>query len=323
MGSHLVEELLRRGYDEVRCLVRSDPKWLKGLDVTLVRGDLSSIDALWSAISGVDYVYHVAGVTRATDWETFEQGNVKATLNLLGAVRMANPGVRKVLVTSTLAVIGRSNTCPATEETPLNPISRYGRSKAQMERALADRGEMAASFMEDLPITVVRPSSVYGPREADIYTMIKTASDARVFPVVGRGTAPAITLVHARDLVRGMVDAAESDVTSGKTYFLGSETQYSWGEVRDTMGTALNKRLFTVPVPPALIIPVGAIVEGIGRMIGKYPPLNREKAREARYACIMCSSARARQDLGYRPQISLQEGMDETVAWYRKVGWLS
>jgi len=322
IGSHLAEELLRRGYSEVRCLVRNDPKWLKEAGVTLIRGDLSQVDVLWDALADVDYVYHVAGVTRATDWNTFEQGNVKATLNLLGAVRTANPGIKKVLVTSTLAVVGRSTQCPATEETPLNPISRYGKSKAEMERALWDRHEMTSSFGEELPLTVVRPSSVYGPREADIYTMIKTADDAGIFPIVGAGKVAALSLVHVRDLVHGMIDAAESDVTTGKTYFLGSEVQYSWSEVKDAIAAALGKRVLGIPVPPSLVVPIGSVVEAAGRITGRYPPLNREKAREARYTCAMCSSSKARQDFGYRQKIALDEGMAETVAWYRKENWL-
>lgn len=322
IGSHLAEELLRRGYSEVRCLVRSDPKWLKGMGVTLVKGDLSSVDVLWDALAGVDYVYHVAGVTRATDWDTFEQGNVRATLNLLGAVRAANPGVKKVLVTSTLAVVGQSSQCPATEETSLNPLSRYGKSKAQMERALWDRHEMTSSFGEELPLTVVRPSSVYGPREADIYTMIKTADSAGIFPTVGAGKKAALTLVHVRDLVRGMIDAAESEATTGKTYFLGSEAQYSWNEIKGAVSAAIGRRVLSIPVPAALVVPVGAAVEVAGRITGQYPPLNREKAREARYACAMCSSVKARQDFGYRQEITLTEGMAETVEWYRKEKWL-
>lgn len=322
IGSHLAEELLRRGYSEVRCLVRSDPKWLEGTGVTLVNGDLSRIDVLWDALAGVDYVYHVAGVTRATDWDTFERGNVKATLNLLGAVRAANPGVKKVLVTSTLAVVGQSSTCPATEETLLNPISRYGRSKAEMERALWDPHEMTSSFGEELPLTVVRPSSVYGPREADIYTMIKTADDARIFPIIGAGKIAALSLVHVRDLVRGMIDAAESDVSTGETYFLGSEAQYSWSEVKEAVAAALGKRVLSIPVPAALVTPIGAVVETAGRIAGQYPPLNREKAREARYACAMCSSAKAQRDFGYRQETGLEEGMVETVGWYRKERWL-
>ncbi len=321
IGSHLVEELLRRGYREVRCLVRKELRWLEGLDIVPVRGDFSRIEVLWEAVRDADVVFHVAGVTRARDWATFEQGNITATLNLLGAVLTANPHVRKVLITSSLAAVGYCPGGVATEESPLRPISVYGRSKALMEQALRAPRADGLSFAERLPIVVVRPPAVYGPREADIYTFFRTVSRG-LCPIVGSGRRPELSLVHVRDLVRGMVDAAESDVTTGHTYFIGSEQFYSWREIRDATLKALGRRALTVHIPPFLVEPIGALVELAGRLTGTYPPLNREKAREIRHACKMCAVDKARRDFGYRQQIDLEEGIQETIAWYRQQGWL-
>ncbi|MDQ7041580.1 MAG: NAD-dependent epimerase/dehydratase family protein [Rhodothermus sp.] len=321
IGSHLVEELLRRGYREVRCLVRRELRWLKGLDIVPVRGDFSRIEVLWEAVRDADVVFHVAGVTRARDWATFERGNITATLNLLGAVLEANPNVHKVLITSSLAAVGYCPGGVATEASPLRPISAYGRSKALMEQALwAPRAE-GPPFAEQLPIVVVRPPAVYGPREADIYTFFRTVSRG-LCPIVGSGQHPELSLVHVRDLVRGMVDAAESDATTGQTYFIGSEQFYSWREIRDAALRALGRRALTVHIPPFLVEPIGALVELAGRLTGTYPPLNREKAREIRRACKMCAVDKARRDFGYRQQIGLEEGLQETITWYRQQGWL-
>ncbi len=321
VGSHLVEELFRRGYTEVRCLVRKDLKWLEGLPVRVVSGDLSSIEALWEGLQGVDYVYHVAGVTRARDEASFERGNVQATRNMLGAVRLAAPGVKRVLVTSSLAAVGECPEGMADEATPLRPISRYGRSKAEMERALFRQNEDGARYIETLPVTIVRPPSVYGPREADIYTVFRAAAKG-VFAMVGSGRSAEISLVHARDLVRGMVDAAEHDVTIGETYFIGSDRPYGWREMKTAIAGALGRKVVTIPVPRSMISSVGAASELLGRLTGRYPALNREKAREIRDACKMCSSEKAHRDFGYRERLSLEEGMRETVAWYREKGWL-
>jgi dihydroflavonol-4-reductase len=321
IGSHLVEALLARGYTEVRCVVRKDLKWLEGLDVTPVKGGLSDIELLWEALNGVDYVYHVAGVTRATDWDAFERGNITATLNLLGAVNMAAPGVRKVLVTSSLAVVGPCESGIADEATPLRPVSRYGRSKAEMEARLSAPGVDGPSFMDELPLVVVRPPAVYGPREADIYTFFKTVSRG-LCPVVGGSSRPALSLVHVDDLVRGMIDAAESDVATGQTYFLGGQKDYSWNEIKAAAEKAIGRRALTVPVPGPLIGLVGAASEALGRVTGTYPALNREKAREIRFTCKRCSHQKAARDLDYAPRISLEEGLAETIAWYRKEGWM-
>ncbi len=321
MGSHLVEELLRRGYAEVRCLVRSELKWLEGLEVTPVRATLTDVEALWEALGGVDYVYHVGGVTRARTWAAFEQNNVTATLNLMGAVQQAAPGVRKVLVTSSLAAVGRCPGGAATEETPLDPVSRYGRSKAQMEEALKARHDRRQSYHEALPLTVVRPPAVYGPRDRDILAFFKTV-DRGLCPVVGRGSREALSLVHVRDLARGMADCAEAEHTAGQTYFIGSERSYTWNEIKAAATDALGHGALTVPVPGALVGLVGAAAEAVGKLTGTYPPLNREKAREIRHACKICSVEKAKRELGYRQHVPLAEGVRETIRWYRQEGWL-
>lgn len=316
-----MEELLRRGVGEVRCLVRTERKWLEGLDVEVVRGDLSDVEMLWEALGGVDTVYHVAGITRAKTWETFERVNVQATLNLMGAIKHAAPGVDRVVVTSSLAAVGRCEQEVATEEAPLHPVSNYGRSKAKMEKALRDPQQMTESFWDALPITVVRPPAVYGPRDRDILDFFQSVK-RHICPVVGTGSEPAISLVHARDLARGIADLAEAEATVGETYFVGSERPYAWNEVKAAATAALDTWAVTVPVPGPLIGAVGALSELWGTLTGTYPPLNRDKAREIRHACTKCSSAKAARDAGYEPEIPLDEGVAETIQWYEARGWL-
>jgi len=320
VGSHLVEELLRHGM-EVRCLVRSDPKWLADLDVTYVRGDLSDVETLWTALDGVTHVYHVAGITRAPSWAPFYEVNVKGTLNLLGAVKHAVPDVERVLITSSLAAVGRCDADVATEASPLRPVSRYGRSKAQMEEALWEDHDMTESYGEALPLTVVRPSAVYGPRDRDILDFFQ-AVKRHVCPIVGGGTDPTLSLVHGRDLARGIVAASLSPTAKGETYLLGSDRPYAWNEVKQAATDALNTWALTLPVPDALVDTVGAVVEAWGALTGTYPPLNREKAREIRYACTACTIDKAQAHFDYAPRIPLDEGVAETIEWYKAKGWL-
>lgn len=314
IGSHLVEELKRRDYAEVRCLVRSDRKWLEGKDVVDIQGDLFDEDAIEDAVRGVDYVYHVGGMTRASDWATLERSNVQATMRLVEVVERVNPNVQKLLVTSSLAAVGRCRSRVATEESPLKPVSRYGRSKALMEQELS---RMAT----DVSIVVIRPPAVYGPREADIYTFFQTVNRG-ICPVVGSPHEPALSLVHVGDLVRGMVDAAEAPKTAGETYFLGSETFYSWSDVKHAATDALDRWALTVAVPPAFVTAIGAISELVGRVSGRYPPLNRDKAREIRRTCKKCSISKAKEHFGFEQRIPLDQGVRETIEWYRANGWL-
>jgi dihydroflavonol-4-reductase len=322
VGSHLVDELLRRDTTEVRCLVRSEPKWLSDLDVTTVPGDLSDVGVLWEALDGVDEVYHVAGRTRAQTEEAFYEANVQATLNLMGAVKHAAPNLDRVLVTSTLAAVGRCEQDVATEDVPLQPVSMYGRSKAEMEEALRDRPEMTPeSFAEALPLTVVRPAAVYGPRDRDILDFFQ-AVQRHVCPIVGSGSARTLSLVHVRDLAAGMVDACRHPSTEGNTYHLGSKRPYAWNEVKQAATEALDTWALTIPVPGPLVGAVGAVSEAWGALTGTHPPLNRDKAREIRHACTACSIEKASRDFDYAPSIPLDEGVASTLQWYESHEWL-
>lgn len=325
VGSWVAEELLARGY-AVRALVRSDSKWLDGLDpsagsgqaVEIVRGDLGNAKALRQGIEGAEVVVHVAGLTRARDQQTLDRANVEGTIRLLEAVRESG-GVRRVLVTSSLEAMGPNRVrpngtpIPATEADVPQPVSMYGLSKARMETAVETQ-------FSDLPVTIVRPPAVYGPREADIYEMIRGAARG-LFPIVGDAETPRLSLVHVRDLARGMVDVLEAPEAEGETYFLGSEWGYSWQEVRAAVEAALGRKTLTLPVPGALMGAVGALAEGVGGFIGKLPPLTRDKAEATRHPWT-CSIEKARQEVGYAPRVGLVEGMTETVAWYRQRGWL-
>ncbi|WP_263818613.1 NAD-dependent epimerase/dehydratase family protein [Salinibacter sp.] len=322
VGSHLVEELLHRGMDEVRCLVRTDPKWLSDLNVTPVRGDLSDVEVLWEALDGVDEVYHVAGRTRAPTEDAFYEANVQATLNLLGAVQHAAPDLDRVLVTSSLAAVGRCHDDVATEEVPLRPVSLYGRSKAQMEQALRERPETTPeSYAETLPLTVVRPPAVYGPRDRDILDFFR-AVKRHVCPIVGGGSARTLSLVHVRDLATGMVDAARHPGARGETYFLGSTRPHAWNEVKRAATAALDTWAVPLPVPGPLLGAVGTMAEAWGWATGTHPPLNRDKTREIRHACTACSSEKAAHDFDYDPSIPLDDGMARTLRWYEEHGWL-
>lgn len=314
VGSHLVEALLARG-DDVRCLVRSSPKWLEGMSAAVVQGDLSDEHVLAEGMDGAEIVYHVAGMTRAPEARALVEANVEGTRRVLDAAEAS--GVGRVLVTSSLAAVGPSGAEPLTELAPLRPISAYGESKAAMEQMVAVRRAEGRGP----EVVLVRPTAVYGPREADIYTVIKAADRQRVFPIVGDPDVPALDLVHVRDLVDGMIAAAGADGAAGELYFLGGPHGSAWAEIRDAILKALGHGALTVRVPRVLVGPVGTVAEGIGRLFGKYPPLNREKAREAK-AQWLVSSEKAASGFGYAPRIGLEEGMAETVAWYRAHGWL-
>jgi len=310
VGSHLVELLLASGFREVRCLIRASSIYLDELPIVRVPGSMEDVDALRKGVRGVDYVFHVAALTRSKNWDGFVRANIDATATLLDVVEESGAGVKKVVITSSLAAVGTCDTASANETAPLRPVSMYGRSKAEMERSVLNRENPP-------PFVIVRPPAVYGPREKDIYTFFKAVRSG-ICPIVGDSHVAALSLVHVSDLVAGMLQAAVSPATEGETFFLGSPLNYSWAEIRDATATALGRRVLTIPLPRAVVPFIGAASEFIGGLFGSYPALNREKAREIVEACTMCDSSRARAAFGYNPSVDLWEGIRDTIAWYRR-----
>ncbi len=155
VGSHLVDLLLESGY-QVRCLVRgtSDLRWLEGKNVELRHGGILDPSSLAGAVRGADYVFHVAGITRARRREDFLRVNGEGTRNLAEACAKHAPGVRKIVYCSSLAAGGPApSSRPIDEESPAVPHSTYGRSKLEGEIALlrlADR----------LSYSIVRPPAI-------------------------------------------------------------------------------------------------------------------------------------------------------------------
>lgn len=308
VGSHLVEALIQQDYSEVRCLVRSEPKWLTGLDVVQIPGTLEDFSLTDRALKGVDMIYHLGAMTRAKTWATLYEANVTDTMNLMAAAETA--GISKICIVSSLAVVGNSGKVIANESTPCKPVSMYGRSKLAMEQALADM---------NLPLVILRPCVVYGPRDQDLLTF---------FSAIYRGICaaprrdPGLSLVYVKDLVRGMIQAAESPRTAGETYCVGNDQVVSWNALKRSSESALEKKSLMIRLPRSLIMPIGMISEFAGKLSRTYPALNREKAGEILYATKQCSSAKATDHFGYVPEVLLDDGIRETIAWYRTQGWI-
>jgi len=315
IGSHLVDLLLKNNYD-VRCLLRrtSSTAWLKGLPVGYVYGDLFDEAALREAVTGVDYVYHSAGITKAKTPDVYYQGNAAGTKNLLEAVRRRNPGITRFMHISSQAAVGPSETkTPIAEDSAPHPITTYGKSKWQAEQECL----AAASWF---PITIVRPPAVFGPRDRDVFEFFNTVGKG-LQPIVGF-SEKYVSLVHVGDLVRGFLMAAESPKAAGQTYFIASKDVYGWKEIGDITSRIMGKKVFRLRIPEPGVYVIAAFAELFSKFSPKPALINFEKARDMVQNYWTCDSSRAKRDFGYEQEISLEEGIRDTVDWYRKEGWL-
>jgi nucleoside-diphosphate-sugar epimerase len=317
VGSHVADELSRRGY-AVRCLVRSQSnlRWLEGKSYEIVRCSFDNTGSIEAALQDVDGVIHVAGVIAARSLDEFMEGNAGVTRRMIEATqRIAQSNFRRFVHLSSMAAVGPAPSLdqPLTEDSPLCPITPYGISKKAAE-------EVVESASRAIPTTIIRPPAVYGERDEATLSFFR-AVHRGIIPLIGFSTKW-VSLVHIRDLACGIVDAFESDVAVGKTYFISSDQFYTWKQIGTTTAAIIGRRAFPIVLPHTLVLSIAAVSGWIGHLQGKAPVLDYHKGRDIIQRFWICSTERARRDLGYRQEISLEEGISSTIEWYTTHRWL-
>ncbi|MCD6303486.1 MAG: NAD-dependent epimerase/dehydratase family protein [Planctomycetes bacterium] len=310
---------------EVACTVRpgSDTRWLAGLGSSACGGragvelriaPLEEPAALRSAVADAELVFHVAGTTRARNRRGYFAVNADGTRRLVEAVLAAGGSVRRFVYISSLAATGPADTDePPDEMHPPSPIDDYGLSKLAGERVV-----LAAAA--DLPVTIVRPPAVYGPRDRNFLPLFRLAARWGVIPAVGPPGKLA-DFVHAADLAEGIRLAGLSERAAGRTYFISGGTS-SMAELADALGEAIGRPLRRVRVPAAAAMLIGAAGDLAWLLTGRSHIVSRRKVRDMLQPRWICSWRRAKEELGYRPRLSLRDGLDQTARWYAEHGLL-
>ena len=315
IGSHLVENLIQQGV-QVRCLLRksSDLRWLEGLPIEVVHGDCSDKTSLVKAVMGVDQVFHLAGVTKAIKEETYFTVNAFGTENLIHACLEHNSRLQKFIYLSSQAAAGPSQNGSKKRESDLcGPVSPYGQSKRMGE-------ELALVHAHEIPLLILRPSAVYGPRDRDVYTFFKCLS-RRINPYLS-GQDQHVSLCYVEDVVQAVLLAAEAQVNSGEIFFLSDGHDYRMEEIGDTFARAMGITAFRIRVPKTMILGIASFAEYVAKFSKKPPLLNKGKAREMIQGDWVCNITKAKITLGFEPRIRLPEGAKRTVEWYKKEHWL-
>jgi nucleoside-diphosphate-sugar epimerase len=315
IGSYLVEKLIQHDY-QVRCLIRKTTKveYVNNLPVEFVNADFDDIESLRAAVDSVDYVFHLGGVTKSKDKEGYFHGNYETTKNLLIAVLKQNPHIKRFTLASSLTAVGPGHgLVPVDETAPYHPVTTYGKSKMEAEKECLAR-------VSDLPITIIRPPAVYGPRDKDIYAFFKSVN-GHIIPISGFGRK-ALSFVHAYDLVDGIIAATEHPKAVGQIYFISNEEIYDWEQFGNIAKKILGKWALNMRIPHFALYIVAAISESIARLQGKAALINIEKARDGIQTNWLCSPKKAQTELGFRTKLSLEDGIANTIEWYKKNGWL-
>jgi len=316
IGSQLVETLIAQGA-EVHCLLRTRrhaTNWLSGLECKILAGDLTDRSSLSTVWQEFDYVFHLAGLTKALDPAQFDRVNTAGTENLLAAVAQHAGPLKMFVFVSSLAAAGPSRSGrPLVETDPPQPVSRYGQSKLAAER-------ICLKYADSMPLTIVRPPAVYGPRDADVLTYFRYARRG-LRPVIGKEERTA-SFIFVKDLVDGILLAAQKPAAAGRTYFLSDGQPHTWDELGSVIASVMGMSVRKIVLPLSLAFLAAAGADAMSRMTRKPSIINLDKYRELKMPHWVCSSARATAELGFRPRYTLKQGLFETATWYKQHGWL-
>lgn len=315
VGSHLVDLLLENGF-EVSCLKRktSSLKWLEGKEVKFFEGDLYSNNVLEEALKDVDYVFHIAGLVKAKNKEEFERGNNLATRNLIEITARVNPNIKKFIHLSSLAVCGPNpGNKPLTEDYIPKPITTYGRTKREAEKEVL-------KFRDKIPVVILRPPAIYGPRDTEIFVYFKTFASG-LNSIIGFDDKY-LSILHVKDVVSAIYLAAVKETKSGDIFFISSDREYNWDDIGKVTSKAMNKKAIKLRIPHAVVYTVGAITDIIYKFSKSAPTLNLEKCKDITRSGWFASNLKSKKLLGFRESFTLEEGFKDTYEWYKKQGWL-
>lgn len=310
-------ELLSKQNHDVRVLVRktSNKKHLESLDrIEFAEGAVEDADAVAKAVEGVDAIIHSAGLVKAKDDDEFHRVNVQGTRNLIAAAKRSDAKLRRFVHVSSLEVSGPSRDGKPVPVEQEDPCTAYGRSKKAAEKAVLEA-------KSDLPITILRPGAIYGPRDTEILDAFKSVSRG-LMPTISGGKALGV-FVYGPDCAAACIKAVDADVPSGSIYFVVDRTgPMTQKEFLETVEKALGKRaLVRLSLPAGLLKTVARGVALYGKTADKAVMLTPEKANML-LQHFVCDASRTFEDLKWDPQWSLNDGVKETANWYRAKGWI-
>lgn len=308
IGFNLVKALKRKG-ENVIILARkeSNLSLFKGLDVKIITGDLNDIGSLKKATTGIDIVYNAAGMLGGpkVTYEQLYAVNVNGTSNLLKACKQNN--VKRFIHISSVAAMGNIEQM-ATENSACKPLSDYDNAKYLSEKVVINSG---------IPWTIIRPSMVYGPGEKTNKSRMFRLIQKGYFKIIGDGNN-LLSTIYIENLITGITLLAKKDEAINEIYILTDGKNYTQNEFVNAIADKLHVyRPMHIPFIAAYMaafgfkllsligIPQLLTKDRIKTLIGNHS-FNIEKAKK----------------MGYNPKISLEDGIERTINWYRQEGIL-
>jgi dihydroflavonol-4-reductase len=315
IGSHLVDSLLSLDCN-VHCLIRksSNLRWIQSSKVQLHYVDLADPDFKIPTLPSIDFVFHCAGLTKAKNREKYFDINSRVCTTLYEQCVAYKDSIKGIVHLSSLAAAGPGKDGQLVDEaTALNPITFYGQSKKAGE-------EVALKYSASLPIKVIRPPVVYGPREENLYTFFKLVKKGWGLQI---GRSPKkLSLIYVADLVQAMVSVCDPHSSQKKIYFVTDGETYSWHEVAKAAADKMNVSMKALKIPEIILTPIAIFFEALAMFSTKPALFDRQRMIDIRQSCWTASPENFFRDFNFVPQFNLRTGLAHTLDWYVKQKWL-
>lgn len=320
IGSFIVEEALKRGFETWAAVRKSSSReYLQDECIKFIELNLSSKEQLVAQLRGkdFDYVVHAAGVTKCLNKQDFYRINTEGTKHLVDALIELQMPLKRFVFISSLSIFGAIKERQPYEEiketdTP-QPNTEYGRSKLAAEQYLESVGSR-------VPYIILRPTGVYGPREKDYFIMAKSIKGHSDFAVGYKRQD--ITFVYVKDVVQAVFLALDKG-ENGRKYFLSDGQVYQSTTFSNLIHDELGRPWWIRITAPVWVLRIVTFFgEYIGRMTGKVTALNNDKYNILKQRNWRCDIQPAIDELGYHPTYNLEQGVKETIQWYKDNGWL-
>ncbi len=312
IGSHLIEALLKKGF-EIYALARdfNKLKWIKGLDIKLLKGDLFNIPEL---PLDLDYVFHLAGSTKSWDLASYYTVNQLGTASLFQSLADQKISPKKVIYLSSISASGPSwGKKPVEEDDIAKPVTHYGRSKLLGEKEVL-------KFKKSIPVVIIRASAIFGPRDTDFLHYFKTIQKGILLSCGANQIL--ISLCYVKDLVKSLLLSAQKNIQSGEIINIAYSNPYDWDDIGIAAGKAMNKKLKRLQVPLYAYY-LAALINNIHMRISKKSSIiNLEKYKELKQRAWIVNTDKAKKMLPFIPQYSFQKAINETIDWYLNHQWL-
>ncbi|MEJ0101826.1 MAG: NAD(P)-dependent oxidoreductase [Bacteroidota bacterium] len=314
LGFHLIEAALANNL-QVFAAVRksSNIDHLRNLPVTFTYPDFGNLSKLQEEIISGQYAYiiHAAGITKANSKQEYDLVNAGYSFNLGKVAEQAKDSIKKFIYISSLAAIGPLVNSEETinEFTPANPVTAYGKSKLMAEVMLQQLS---------IPLIILRPTAIYGPRDKDIFIFFKTIKKG-LEPYLGSHKQQ-LSFIYAKDVADAAVKALFSPYNS--SYNISDGNSYDRYDLAKYLKQYMRTKTLKFHLPGGVVKAIAFTLENTMKVFNKASVLNKEKLNELLASNWICDIEKARKELGFRPMYNLDTGVKESLEWYQQYKWL-